>query len=137
MAHELPIRIRYREIDVLGHVNNTNYFVYFEDARVSLFEELGYGVSIEDWKFILASTTCDFLAQARFDQELIIRTEVGRVGDKSFTLLHEIVDKKSGERIAVGKAIIVYFNFQLQQSESIPSSLKEKLEKYESTVKEK
>ncbi|MBV9230686.1 MAG: acyl-CoA thioesterase [Chloroflexi bacterium] len=35
-----PLQIRFRDLDPLAHVNNTVYFVYFEEARSHYFNQL-------------------------------------------------------------------------------------------------
>ncbi|APH07089.1 acyl-CoA thioesterase [Bacillus weihaiensis] len=128
--HETTVRVRFCETDALGHVNNTSYFIYLEEARVQFFEEIGYGMKTDDWTFILASTKCDFIDQAYFNQELTISTEVSKIGNKSFHLAHSIVDKLTDEVIARGEAILVYYQFDLNKSIPIPTELRDTLEKH-------
>ncbi|WP_347549963.1 thioesterase family protein [Pseudalkalibacillus hwajinpoensis] len=125
---EMTVRVRFCETDALGHVNNTSYFIYLEEARVRFFDYLGDRSGTDDWPFILVSTKCDFLKQVYFKQTLRIETSVKHIGSKSFTLLHLIMDIKSGEVVAKGEASVVYFDFQKQQSEVIPDDLRKKLE---------
>ncbi|MEK1829960.1 thioesterase family protein [Priestia megaterium] len=68
------------------------------------------------WEYILASTKCDFVAQGYFNQVLMIKTFVSNVGNKSFTIGHEITDSKTGSLIAKGEAVIVYFDFDAQKA---------------------
>ncbi len=43
------IQIRFKDIDMMGHVNNANYITYFELARLTYFDSLkDEGVKI-DW----------------------------------------------------------------------------------------
>src|SRR5260370_16562210 len=35
-----PVQIRFRDLDPLAHVNNTVYFIYFEEARSHYFSQL-------------------------------------------------------------------------------------------------
>src|ERR1700730_16499499 len=35
-----PVQIRFRDLDPLAHVNNTVYFIYYEEARSYYFEKL-------------------------------------------------------------------------------------------------
>jgi acyl-CoA thioesterase FadM len=37
--HKLQIQIRYKDVDIQGHVNNANHITYFETARVNYFNE--------------------------------------------------------------------------------------------------
>ncbi|WP_026582295.1 acyl-CoA thioesterase [Bacillus sp. J33] len=125
--NEMTITVRFCETDALGHVNNTSYFIYLEEARVKYFETLGYSMDVKKWHFILASTKCDFLSQGYFNQILTVKTWVSRIGRKSFQLDHEIVCSQTNNLIARGNAIIVYFDFQKQESADIPDLLREGL----------
>ncbi|MFC0270679.1 acyl-CoA thioesterase [Metabacillus herbersteinensis] len=128
--YETSVRVRFGETDALGHVNNTSYFIYLEDARVQFFEKLGYSMDSNNWQFILASTKCDFVGQAYFNQRLRTTTSVSKIGTKSFTLEHSIIDEKTENIIATANAVIVYFNFETQKSEAIPETLRESLESH-------
>lgn len=128
MVHETEVSVRFSETDLLGHVNNTSYFIYLEEARIQFFEKLDASTHASEWNFILASTKCDFLAQAYFRQQLVIKTYVMKVGTKSFTLGHDIHDANTGQLVAKGEAVVVHFNFDSQQSEEIPEELKRNIE---------
>lgn len=128
--HELQVTVRFGETDALGHINNTSYFIYLEEARIRFFEVLGYGLDAKRWNFILASTKCDFISQGYFNQQLTIRTFVSRVGTKSFQLEHDILCTESGILVARGNAVIVYFDFESQESKELPITLKESLETF-------
>ncbi|MGD6899504.1 acyl-CoA thioesterase [Bacillus infantis] len=127
---ETQVKVRFCETDALGHVNNTSYFVYLEEARIEFFESLGYSMDTRKWSFILASTKCDFLNQGYFNQKLAVTTYVSKIGNKSFTLEHEILCAQTKEPIAKGNAVIVYFDFEAQKSSSLPDHLREGLKGY-------
>ncbi|MBB5325871.1 acyl-CoA thioester hydrolase [Anoxybacillus tepidamans] len=129
-AHVTTITVRFCETDALGHVNNTNYFVYLEEARIRLFEQLGYGTDVHEWRFILASAKCDFVNQAYFGQTLNVETNVSKIGNKSFHIVHRILDAKTKALIAIGETAVVYFNFETQKSEPIPDDLRQQLQRY-------
>ncbi|SFA47324.1 acyl-CoA thioester hydrolase [Parageobacillus thermantarcticus] len=129
-THTTTVNIRFCETDALGHVSNISYFIYLEEARIRLFEELGYNSDVKEWRFILASAKCDFVNQAYFGQTLKIETNVSKIGNKSFQLVHRVLDAKTGTLIALGEAAVVYFNFEKQQSERLPDDLRERLQRY-------
>ena len=41
LVHRVRMPIRWGDMDAMGHVNNTVYFRYFEQARIALFEAMG------------------------------------------------------------------------------------------------
>ncbi|ANU09026.1 thioesterase superfamily protein [Planococcus antarcticus DSM 14505] len=130
MAHEIPIKVRFSETDALGHISNISYFIYLEEARTDFFAELGFGHDINNWKIILASASCDFISQGHYNQRLMVRTEVSKIGNSSFQVVHEIKGQKSGELIAKGQASAVHFDFKTQKSEALPEANREHLEKH-------
>ncbi|WHY75551.1 thioesterase family protein [Neobacillus sp. WH10] len=125
--HEIHVTVRFSETDALGHINNTSYFIYLEEARIRFMEWLGFKMDIQNWNFILASTKCDFISQGYFGQELSIKTYVTKIGTKSFQLEHDLIAVQTNELIARGNAIMVFFDFEKQKSESIPEMVKEEL----------
>lgn len=38
--YETQVKVRFCETDALGHINNTSYFIYLEEARIAFFEEM-------------------------------------------------------------------------------------------------
>ena len=78
---ELRIRIRWRDIDALGHVNNAVYLTYLEEL-LNAFLAPALGV---EW--VTARTELDFRREVRLsDEEVVARAEVERVGTSSVTL---------------------------------------------------
>lgn len=86
--------------------------------------------------FILAKTCCEYIQQGYFGQTLEIHTYVDRIGTKSITLLSEICNKETKERIAKGTSTVVYFDMEKQQSIALPTAYKERLLKAQQERKE-
>lgn len=131
--HKTPIQIRFKDVDRLGHVNNANHITYFELARVDYFNALmGADIPI-DWEnesLILAKVEMDYKQPIMLDDKISVYTWVSRLGSKSFDMSCSIVreEKGGGEtEMAKGLAIIVCFNYKLNQSIPIPEAWKEKM----------
>ena len=75
-------RVRWRDCDAMGHVNNAVYSTFLEEARI---EALG-GLA----EFILARVEIDFRSELRAAEEIEVRTRCSRIGTKSLDLEHEI-----------------------------------------------
>ena len=103
--HEVRLRIRWRDIDSYGHVNNAVYLNYLEECRDRLVEDL-FG-SHEAWDFVLAHVGIDFrneLTQA--DGEVVVRCEVVGVGRSSIRT-RERIEKTDGTLAAEAESVIV------------------------------
>lgn len=95
-------RVRFRDCDAMGHVNNAVYSTYLEQARIGILGGLE--------PFILARVEIDFRAELRAGEEVEVRSRCSRVGTKSFELEHQIW---SGERlVADAKSVLVGYDYE-------------------------
>ncbi len=114
---EWEIRVRYSETDQMGVTYYANYFVWFEVARTEYFRSKGSAYSpLEDKGLFLAvvDTQCRYLAPTRYDDLLIIRTWIEKLGRSSMRFGYEIMDKHSGKRIAEGSSSHVFVNRKIE-----------------------
>jgi acyl-CoA thioester hydrolase len=84
-VHTTSVRVRFYELDPYDHVNHTNYFSYFETARIDYLTDMGWGLDrlkSQGWQLVVVELRARFTAAARFGEELTIHTwieDVGRV----------------------------------------------------------
>lgn len=84
-VHTTSLKVRFYELDPYDHVNHTNYFSYFETARIEYLAEMGWGLDVmkeQGWQLVVVEANARFLAAAKYGEELTIRTwveETGRV----------------------------------------------------------
>jgi acyl-CoA thioester hydrolase len=103
--HEVRLRIRWRDIDSYGHVNNAVYLNYLEECRDRLVEDL-FG-SHEAWDFVLAHVGIDFRSELRqADGEVVVRCEVAGFGRSSIRT-RERIEKADGTLAAEAESVIV------------------------------
>ena len=130
---QTTITPRFGELDALGHINNIAIGTWFELARNPLFGIFNGSLPIrpETWPLIMAHADYDFIEPIQFPQEVEIRTWVDKIGNKSFTLFHEAW--QGGRLCASGRAVLVYYNFNIQQSEALPDAIKAQLQEHVKT----
>ena len=59
-VHEMVIPVRWGDMDIMGHVNNTVYFRYMESVRIEWFVKLGYDPSPKGQGPIIVNAFCNF-----------------------------------------------------------------------------
>ena len=112
-------RVRFRDCDSMGHVNNAVYSTYLEEARIDVVGSLD--------AFILARVEIDFRAELHAGEEIETRTRVARIGTKSFDLEHEI---RAGERlVAEARSVLVAYDYDVGASVPLSTELRERLER--------
>ena len=72
-----------------------------------------------------------FIKPIFFGQTIHVYTRIGRVGNKSWTLEHELRDAGTGELMATGSTVNVYYDYETEQSQPIPAELVAKMEVFE------
>jgi len=103
---ETTVRVRYAETDAMGIVYHTNYIVWFEVGRGEYMRQRGG--TYRKWEndgFYLPVTEVDarFIAAARYDDVVVIRTSVAEVRSRSATLFYEIVMEETGQVLVRGR----------------------------------
>src|SRR3954467_11145881 len=107
-------RVRWRDCDAMGHVNNAVYSTFLEEARI---EALG-GLS----EFILARVEIDFRAELRAAEEIEVRTRCSRIGTKSLDLEHEI--HANGRVAAQAKSVLVGYDYDAGASVELSDEIR-------------
>jgi acyl-CoA thioester hydrolase len=118
---------RFGDVDGMGHINNTTPAIWFEEARNPVFRLFSPNLEIspESWRLIMAHTDFDFVDELFYPNKVEVRTFVSKIGNKSFTVLHEAW--QDGRLCVKGGAVMVYYDFAKKKSEPIPEEIKKSL----------
>lgn len=82
MTHRITLRVYYEDTDLAGIVYYANYFKFIERARSEWVRGLGIdqvAMKAEGQVFAVSRVEADYLSPARFDDVLVIETEVSRM----------------------------------------------------------
>ena len=87
---EERIKIRWRDMDAYGHVNNGVYLNFLEEARDRWVQET-LGTVADTWDFVLARVAIDFRHELKQDDgEVLVRVELSAIGRSSLRTREEI-----------------------------------------------
>ena len=123
----IRVKVSFRDIDALGHVNNAVYFTYMESARAEYWIKLFDCRDITQLGFIVAHAECDYKVAARYADELEVSIRTSSVGNSSFVWDYEIRKVSTGDLVAQGKTIQVYYDYARQQKLPVPDDVRAKL----------
>jgi acyl-CoA thioester hydrolase len=91
--HSVNVQLRWRDMDMLGHLNQSVYHELLEEGRAALMTEIirRVGVDQAHGTFVLAHVDLDYHSEVRKDHgEVAVVVRVERVGTSSLTLRHEV-----------------------------------------------
>ena len=128
--HKVRIHPRYFDMDTFGHVNNARYLTYYEEARVSLMNELvGWSYDWSKKGVILARVEVDFKNPVFFRDEIYVYIHCSAVGTKSFTLDYKMVRIKDSkeEIVSTCRSVMVMYDYETQKSVAVPEEWRRKL----------
>ena len=131
MAKQLitPIQKRFSDVDSFMHVNNIWQQSYFDLAKTEFYQKvLGILGVFDKLRIITASTHTDSIGQVRLTDDIVVTTDVSRLGNKSMTLHQRIM---SGDRcLTESSSVMVAFDFETQQTVALPDAWRQSLAEY-------
>jgi acyl-CoA thioester hydrolase len=106
---EIEIRVRYAEVDAMGVLHHSRFWVYFEMGRTELLRLAGVAYRDLEEKgvfFVVAKCSARFLAAARYDDVLVLTTKIVRMGAARIDHAYELKRKDGGALLATAETTI-------------------------------
>lgn len=125
LVHVTRMPVRWGDMDPLGHVNNTVYFRFAEQARIEWLASLGYGVSVTtDSGPVIVNASCTFLRPITYPAMVEVRTLVGKPGRSSIPTFFEMRCEGDDGLYAEGASKMVWWNPQTGKSLPLPDNIR-------------
>jgi acyl-CoA thioester hydrolase len=128
------VRVRFAETDAQGIAHNSNYFVWFEVARVAYLERHAGGYQLlrdAGIEAVVLETHVRYLAPARFDDRLVVHARCVDVRGARFRYEYGI--ERAGEAIADGWTAHATVDAGTFRPTRVPTWLREAIASAEAT----
>ena len=129
MGHEFRGDVFFHEVDKGGVVYFANYLKILDNARTSMFNEIGFGYSVQEKEnklFAVVNLNISYKKSLYLDDQYIVRTTVENISNISMDIVQEI--SRGSDVITTSQMKIAYLDFNKNQKPTrIPETLKEKL----------
>ena len=119
-VNETRLRVRYAETDQMGVVYHANYLVWFEVGRVELLRQLGF--SYRDMEkndgcgIAVIDACCRYKAPARYDDEIVVRTELKYIRESLVQFSYEVVRADDGTQLAEGDTTHIVVDREMKKT---------------------
>lgn len=110
-------KLRYRDTDRQGHVNNAVFATFLETGRVELLIAPDGDLNDDGCDFVIASLHLDFVGEVRWPGQVDIGTRVVKIGRSSFTLEQGLFQR--GRCVATATTVIVQMNERTRRSQAL------------------
>lgn len=132
---KIQTQVRWVDMDILGHVNSSKYFTYFEAARIKYYEKLKL---LEYFKKsnisgVLSRTECSYLVPLNYPDTLTVGARVTEILEYSMVMEYFIKSKSRG-LCSIGEAEIIFYDFSTNNKIIIPLNLVQKIKKFENLL---
>ena len=124
-----PVQKRFSDEDSFMHVNNIWQQSYFDMGKTDFYTKvLGITGVFDKLRIITASTHTDYRGQVHLMDDIVVRTDVSRIGNKSMTL-HQCI--MLGVKVLTeSSSVMVAFDFETQETVPMPEEWRVKLSEY-------
>lgn len=118
------IPIRWGDMDAMGHVNNTTFFRYLEQARIDWYGNHGNGKAGVETAVV--HCWCSYRRPLFYPGDLEIKTYAGQPGRSSFKIVHEIRRTDDPDTVyAIGGSTVVWVDTITGKSAPLPRKMLE------------
>lgn len=121
-----PVRIYYEDTDAGGIVYHANYLKYFERARTELLREKGFDqhdlLKTDHVAFVVRKITIDYLAPARLDELLQVKSKITALRNVSMTFSQKLVNQE-GCVLCSAEVVIVCVDSLKMEPTGLPKSI--------------
>jgi acyl-CoA thioester hydrolase len=104
------IEPRWRDLDAFGHVNNSNFLTYLEEARIRWFETFDGQWVNDAIAPLLAAVQLNYRAPIDYPASIIVELFAERIGTTSLTVGHRIRSANGGVLHADGNMVMVWID---------------------------
>lgn len=138
-THKIVETAKFRDIDLVGVVNNVVYFSFFEDARIEYLHDLQSNFHLKQIadtfsSFFIAHNSCDYIEPAFYNDELNIYTRIEYLKNSSFGFRHIMENAKTKRIHASGKGVLVYVDYKTRTPMQLPAEFCDAVKQYEKSV---
>lgn len=128
---EVPVSVRFRDVDSMGHVNNAVYFTYCEIARNAYWTKLFGARRLSRANFIIARAEMDYRSQANEEDNVVVCIRVSSIGNTSFEFRYNIIEGGTRRLIAEARSVQVAFDYEANHKVPLADSIKDRILAFE------
>ena len=128
----VEVKVRFRDTDGMGHVNNAVYLTYLELAREHYWHEVFGLTDYRGVDIIMARVEIDFLVPIVPGDTIVVGLRASALGRKSFDFLYEGWRKKDGTVVFASRSVQVMFDYTSRRTKDLSPEARAKILAFES-----
>jgi len=129
--HRLPVQIRFNDIDMFGHINNSVYLQFLDMGKYAYFRQFMTDTfGSEPTAPVVANINCDFIEPTKIDEKLEVLTAITNIADSSMVLDQRVVSS-TGRVKCSARTIMVNIDLSNGRPTTVSDSWRQRITDYE------
>jgi len=121
LAYELAVPVRWADMDVNAHVNNVQFFTYFECARLAWLEEVRTRSARNRQGGVVKQAACNYLRPIPYPETVRVQLYAGPPGRTSFTTYYDVISQSDPTiKYGDGHAVMVWVDRASGKPQPLP-----------------
>lgn len=130
--HACDVQIRFNDLDIFGHINNTIYLQYMDLGKERYISQvIGDIFTDEDEAMVIVNINCDFCHITTQREPLEVRTRVASIGKHSLTFEQEVVNRDTSDLKCRCRTVMVGYAPSKKETIEIPARWRASISEYE------
>jgi acyl-CoA thioester hydrolase len=100
-------KLRFQDLDLLGHVNNIAFNVMSESGRVALLWEKEKDLRIKGHNYVIARYEMDYLGEMHWPGEVVIGSGIKRIGNSSIHVFQGLFQNEKLVATAINVCVLI------------------------------
>jgi len=134
--HSVPVKVRFSDLDVVGHLNNAKYQTFLEEARIAYFHDvLRQHKSSLNFNVVLSKISIDFIKPIEFGDDITVYTRIFNLTTNSHEV-HQLFVRREQEKteiVATAQTVMAAFDYQTKKPTTFPDAYCETVRSFEET----
>ena len=122
---ELPMAMRWRDLDAFNHANNSTFLTYIEEARLHWFKKFDGAWLTETLAPVVAAIQVNYRRQLAWPANIIVGLHCERLGNTSVTIAHRIIDGSDRSTVySDGHTVLVWIDTVSGKPVALPEAIR-------------
>lgn len=123
---QVPMPVRWRDLDAFNHVNNSQYLSYLEEARLQWMMSIPGRCLDEEVAPVVAAAQLNYRRPIEWPNQVVVELFVERVGTTSVTIGHRIMAASdSNTMYCDGHVVLVWIDRTRGAPALLPAAVRE------------
>lgn len=128
LPFETSLRVRFRDLDTLGHVNNAVFVSYAEVARVDFWSHVFGPIDVAAIDFFVARIEIDYRRPVQLGDTVTVGVGIEKLGTTSFTVRYLM--RVGEDVVAEARTVQVFVDTATGTPKPVPAAFRERVGPY-------